>query len=49
MGTLPEAPFRRPIPPVSVRPTTPRFGIFPYATQALGGTITVHRFDLTAP
>jgi hypothetical protein len=26
-----------------------RFGIFNYATQALGGTVTVNRFDLTAP
>jgi hypothetical protein len=25
-----------------------RFGIFNYATQALGGTVTVRRFDLTA-
>ena len=26
-----------------------RFGIFNYATQALGGSVTVNRFDLTAP
>ena len=26
-----------------------RFGIFNYATQALGGAVTVRRFDLTAP
>ncbi|MFB9364497.1 glycoside hydrolase family 43 protein, partial [Actinoplanes nipponensis] len=26
-----------------------RFGIFNYATQALGGAVTVNRFDLTAP
>ncbi len=26
-----------------------RFGIFNYATQALGGSVTVSRFDLTAP
>ncbi|MDG4834421.1 family 43 glycosylhydrolase [Solwaraspora sp. WMMD1047] len=26
-----------------------RFGIFNYATQALGGSVTVRRFDLTAP
>ena len=26
-----------------------RFGIFNYATQALGGAVTVRRFDLTTP
>jgi beta-xylosidase len=26
-----------------------RFGLFNYATQALGGSVTVSRFDLTAP
>jgi hypothetical protein len=26
-----------------------RFGIFNYATQALGGAATVRRFDLTTP
>ena len=26
-----------------------RFGIFNYATQALGGAVTVKRFDLTTP
>jgi hypothetical protein len=26
-----------------------RFGIFNYATQALGGAVTVERFDLTTP
>ncbi|TMR07988.1 glycoside hydrolase [Nonomuraea turkmeniaca] len=26
-----------------------RFGIFNYATQSLGGAVTVHRFDLTTP
>jgi beta-xylosidase len=26
-----------------------RFGIFNYATSALGGSVTVNRFDLTAP
>jgi hypothetical protein len=26
-----------------------RFGIFTYATQALGGAVTVRRFDLTTP
>ncbi|WP_214105621.1 family 43 glycosylhydrolase [Acrocarpospora catenulata] len=26
-----------------------RFGIFNYATQALGGSVTVRRFDLTTP
>ncbi len=26
-----------------------RFGIFNYATQALGGAVTVRSFDLTTP
>ncbi len=26
-----------------------RFGIFNYATTALGGAVTVRRFDLTTP
>ncbi|MBO4275881.1 xylosidase, partial [Microbispora triticiradicis] len=26
-----------------------RFGIFNYATQSLGGSVTVNRFDLTQP
>lgn len=26
-----------------------RYGIFNYATQALGGTVTVSRFELTTP
>jgi hypothetical protein len=26
-----------------------RFGIFNYATQSLGGAVTVRRFDLTTP
>jgi len=26
-----------------------RYGIFNYATQSLGGTVTVSRFDLTTP
>ncbi|TLP60989.1 hypothetical protein, partial [Microbispora triticiradicis] len=26
-----------------------RFGIFNYATQSLGGSVTVNRFDLTTP
>ena len=26
-----------------------RFAIFNYATQALGGAVTVKRFDLTTP
>ena len=26
-----------------------RFGLFSYATRALGGAVTVRRFDLTAP
>ncbi|AEV83902.1 hypothetical protein ACWT_2539 [Actinoplanes sp. SE50] len=26
-----------------------RFGLFDYATQALGGAVTANRFDLTTP